>query len=181
MFGKILGVGSDTMKVRPALMSLLVFLLTLFPSCGERPTKVTITGGTAPTFNLSGSGELDKLYLAEADAEEQPLDEPKTLWELVPVERGASGLQGLPVETIGAITYGVVPRGYRQKTPASGGAPLLEPGRYYYFYFSTVNAPHAWGYFVIREGRAEFAKIRGRCIFEKDGKQFKGPCGEPEY
>jgi hypothetical protein len=159
----------------------MIFLLALLPSCGERPTKVSLSGGNPPTFHLSGSGEIDRVVIEEADAEEQPNPDRTSRWEIVPIERGPYGLGGLPVEEIGKITYGNVPSGYRQKTPASAAPPPLVPGRYYYFSFSTVNAPHAWGYFVIREGRAEFAKIRGRCIFEKDGKQFKGPCGEPEY
>ena len=85
------------------------------------------------------------------------------------------------MEEIGKITYGVVPNGYRQKFPASGEAQRLVPGRYYSFEFSTVNAPHAWGYFVIRNDKVEIANIHANCIHEKDGKQFKGPCGQPEY
>lgn len=159
----------------------MVLLLLFLTSCAERPTRVNLEGGNPPTFSLSGSGELDRLYIAEADAEEQPDPSPGFVWELVPVNRGRSGLEGVAVEQLGKITYGVIPKGYQQKTPASGQPLPLVPGRYYYFHFSTVNAPHAWGYFVIRDGKAQFATIRGRCNYETDGRTFKGPCGEPQY
>jgi hypothetical protein len=162
-------------------MMLVLFVLSLMSSCRERPTRVTLRGDNNPTFELTGSGQMDRFYISEADAEEQPVSTPQVLWAIVPIDSGPSGLEGVPVEKIGKITYGLVPPGYRQVIPHDGKAPELVSGRYYDFHVSTVNAPHAWGYFVIRNGQAEFARIHGYCIGNKNGKEFKMPCGETEY
>jgi hypothetical protein len=174
-FKSILG-GSKVMPTK------LFVLLLLLQSCNEQPTKVGLTGGNPPTFSLSGSGQLDRLYIEEADAQEQPNPTPGILWEIVPQHRGQSGLEGISVDRIGKVTYGTVPEEYRQSVPSDNKPPpVLVEGRYYYFHVSTVNAPHAWGYFVIKGGKPEFARIHGNCTYDTNGQKTKGPCGEPNY
>lgn len=155
---------------------MILILLVFLSCCGERGTQVVLTGGSRPTFSLRGSGKLDLMYVEEADAVEQPNPAPDPLWVIVP-EGG--WLEGLPVETLGSVTYGLVPKGYRQKTPADGSAPRdLVAGRYYHFYISTINAPHASGYFEINNGKIQPAHIRPYCFHDTGDKKIKAPCDE---
>ena len=60
---------------------------------------------------------------------------------------------GLRVEGL-SITYGKVLPGYKQIRPSSGVVPSIVPGKRYRYWFVTVNAPGASGYFEIRDGKA---------------------------
>jgi len=136
-------------------LMLLLFLLGFMSVC-ERRTEVKIEGGNPPKFVLSGSGRLGTVIVfgpeQERIAESDPADDTFALWEIEPEKKGEVG--AVPVEELGAVTYGVVPPSYKQIKPKNGSAPDLVPGKRYRYWFVTVNAPHAAGYFEIRDGKA---------------------------
>jgi hypothetical protein len=57
------------------------------------------------------------------------------------------------VEELGTITYGKVPKGYRQVYPEHGEAPKLVEGERYYIYVSTAEAKGVGKYFRIRDNK----------------------------
>lgn len=132
-----------------------LLLLAVITGC-ERRTVVTLEGGNPPTFILKGSGRLGEVIIyspeQELIAESDPFDDRYALWKLAPERDGEQA--AARVEELHSMTYGVVPRGYKQIKPASGPPPPLSPGKRYRYWFVTVNAPHAAGYFEIRAGKA---------------------------
>ena len=126
----------------------------MLTSC-ERPTEARLEGGDRPTFYLSGSGRLGTTIVygpeEEKIADRDPSDTTYAIWEIEP-EKMSEGA-GLQVEGL-SVTYGVVLPGYKQLKPSSGPPPPLVPGKRYRYWFVTVNAPSASGYFEIRDGKA---------------------------
>jgi len=135
-------IGGWTMR-----MLLLILFLATTASCEHR-TEVKIEGRNPPTFVLSGSGRLGGVTVFAPDQERiahsDPFDKTYALWEIAAEKEGESG--GSLVEDLRAITYGVVPSGYKQTKPQTGAAPPLAPGKRYRYWFVTVNAPHAAGW-----------------------------------
>jgi hypothetical protein len=132
-----------------------ILLLTVMTGCEAR-TTVRLEGGNPPTFVLAGSGRLGEVVIfspeQESIAGSDPFDVTHALWQ---IRAEGEGQQSTTlVEELHSITYGVVPRGYRQIKPESGPPPPLSPGKRYRFWFVTVNAPHAAGYFEIRDEKA---------------------------
>lgn len=115
-----------------------------------------LEGENPPRFVLSGSGRLGTVIVfgpeQEPIAESDPGDDTFALWEIEPDKKGEGG--AMPVEELAVVTYGVVPAGYKQIKPKNGPPPDLLPGKRYRYWFVTVNAPHAAGYFEIRDGKA---------------------------
>ena len=138
--------------MRKVAICVLTLLLTL--SC-ERRTEVKLEGGNPPNFVLSGSGRLGEVLIfgpeQEPIAKSEPSDKTFVLWE-IETEKQVEGGSAL-VEKVGTITYGIVPRGYKQVKPKEGFAAGLVSGKRYRYWFVTVNAPHAAGYFEIRDGK----------------------------
>ena len=123
----------------------------LWPKESQRATRVRMESGNPPVFVLTGSGLLAHLLICRSRREDGD-DLDFAMWEIEPI---GGYKHGRLVEDIGAITYGVVPPGYRQSYPENGAAPLaLQPGNKYEYWFDTTNAPHARSYFVIRDLRA---------------------------
>jgi hypothetical protein len=135
---------------------LVLLMLSVSIAC-ERRTKVRLEGGNPPTFVLSGSGRLGELIIfgpkQEPIAQRDPFDETNAVWKIAAMENDESG--AAKVEELRALTYGIVPAGYKQITPIGKAAPPLVPGERYRYWFVTVNAPHASGYFEIRDGKAK--------------------------
>lgn len=158
-------------------MWLLYVLLMVFSlSCGERRTEVRLDGTNPPVFAISGSGNLVELLVSTKidDKSLPPSKRSKVLWRIIPKTR-----DGKSVETIGSITYGVIPPGYKQVVPADGQVPpALVPEHYYAYYLETINAPHASGYFEIRNGKAERVYGVGTCYDVVDGKEIEVPCND---
>ena len=155
---------------------LYLFLIVLSMSCGERGTEVRLEGAERPVFVVSGSGNLvELLVVSKMDDKAASLSKGSNfLWRIVP----KTG-DGEKVENIGSITYGVVPEGYKQVVPADGQSPpLLAPGNYYAYYLETINAPHASGYFEIKNGKAERVYGVGTCYGIEDGKEIEVPCND---
>jgi len=138
-------------------MKILALLLLLcFMSECERRTEVRVEGGNPPRFVLKGSGRLGQVIIfgpeQERIAQSDPFDDTYALWEIEPEEEGETG--AARVEELGSVTYGVVPSGYKQMKPKTGPPAKLLSGRRYSYWFVTVNAPHAAGYFEIKDGKA---------------------------
>jgi hypothetical protein len=133
---------------RCGLTPALIFL-TLGSAC-QRKTTVTVTGSDRPTFVLAGSGNLSEVIISKPGEEQtpNPLDRENTLWRI-----SAVNMPGQPVEVLHSLTYGVVPPGYRQQIPDEGAPTQLQANKRYGFLFVTSDAPHAAGYFEIRDGR----------------------------
>ena len=88
-----------------------------------------------PAFKLSGSGRLGEFIVVGPFANVEDLDSFKAdvhaIWKISPLKYGVLSVDRLP-----PITYGVVPDGFEQDTPASGSPPQLEEGKFY-----SVTAP----------------------------------------
>lgn len=144
--------------------SLLLALVLAMTAC-ERRTEVKLEGGNPPVFSLSGSGRLVHLSIYGGDL--------KPIWKI----EGKESL--VPLESLRSITYGVVPRGYKQVEPGnSQPPPSLLPGRTYKYYFFTVDAPHAKGLFEIRDGKATAVEGSFDCYEIRDGKRVPVECPE---
>ena len=115
---------------RARLRFVLCILVGLVISVAcERDTRVAISNlKQPPTFTLSGSGSLVLFIVVGPYRTEAELDSPPSdvhaIWE-ISTESNAS------VSSLPAITYGKVPPGFTQITPASGSPPALEEGRFY--------------------------------------------------
>ena len=137
------------------LLAFLCLVAWGFSSC-ERRTQVKIEGGNPPTFVISGSGRLDELLVFAPEQEQMskvnPFDDQNAIW-IVKAEAKAETSK-MPVEQIGKITYGVVPKGYSQTKPIDSPPPQLVSGKRYKYWFVTLNAPWAAGYFEIRDSKA---------------------------
>jgi hypothetical protein len=132
-------------------------IILFFASC-ERRTEVTITGGNPPTFLINGSGELGEVIITKPVSEQTKnfLDKENVLWQITAVH-----MPGEPVEVVRSVTYGIVPKSYKQSIPENGSPPpLLETEKRYGFLFVTADAPLGAGYFEIRNGKA--LSVNGR-------------------
>lgn len=106
---------------------------------------LTMDSANPPTFKLSGSGRL--IFFAVSDVPQgrpSKIDNPK-LWEI----RGENLISELP-----AITYGIVPAGFRQVTPSAGVPPPLVEGKVYKAGGPAFNANGGSIRFTIKDGRA---------------------------
>jgi hypothetical protein len=133
-----------------------LLLLSVFVTSCERRTLVKLEGGNPPSFVLAGSGRLDEVFIfapeQERMASSDPFDDRYGIWNLQPEGEGENAKAF--VEDLHSITYGVVPRGYKQVKPKAGAPPPLIPGKRYKYWFVTVNAPWGAGYFEMRDGKA---------------------------
>jgi hypothetical protein len=117
----------------------------------ERSTKVRLEGGNPPTFVLSGSGELSDLVIYGPKQRDIIGDRAFAVWEIKPIN-GHEGAES--IESLSPIKYGSVPKNYIEVYPGNGAsAPPLIEGEKYQYWFQTINAPHARGYFEIRNGK----------------------------
>ena len=163
------------MRIR-FLFCTLGFILFAFSLIGcERPTRVSVKGGTAPVFDLSGSGEVELFTVYTPDymtKAKSPRDEDFALWKIKPSE----GFYGTAISELRSITYGVVPPGYVQVKPKDGTpAPLME-GQKYLYSVDTINAPGAGGYLEIKNSRAVQTTGSGPCFLHENGKWILVRC-----
>ena len=154
---------------------ILIMFLSLMTAC-ERETKVELAVGNPPTFVLSGSGDLAAMtvYGPENQETQDPFDDTGALWKIIP-EGGYE--KGKPVERLLSITYGVVPGGYKQVIPTDNEPPLvLVPDVRYSYRVETTNAPHAGGFFQIKDGNAIPVQGPNSCFELRDGKWVRVEC-----
>src|SRR5215471_9125450 len=142
----------------------------------EWPTSVRIKGGTAPVFDLSGSGEVAIFtvyspdYMTKAKC---PGDEDFALWKIKP---SGGYFDGTWIHKLGSITYGVVPPGYVQVKPKDGTPQPLMEGPKYPYSVETTNAPGAGGYLEIKNSRAIPTTGSGPCFLRENSKWVLVPC-----
>jgi len=162
-------------KIR--LLTTLGFILSaLFLIGCERSTSVWVKGGTAPVFNLSGSGEVAIFTVFSPDymtKAEKLDDENFVLWKIKP---SAGYLHATWIGKLRSITYGVVPPDYVQEKPTVGIPPPLMEGQKYFYFVETTNAPGAGGYFEIKNSRAVPTTGSGPCFLDDHGKSIRIPC-----
>jgi len=141
----------------------------------ERETTVRLEGDNPPVFAISGSGNLAALtiYGPEVEQAQEPFADTGAIWKIVP---DLGYLKGTNVERLRSITYGVIPKGYKQVIPQSGAPAQLVSGKRYSYWFDTTNAPHAGGSFEIRDGRAIPVEGPRLCFDFRDGKWVRIPC-----
>ena len=157
------------------IAGLICVLLPLLPTCGcsERPTHVTLAGGSTPVFRLSGSGEFGTflVYLVPPSPETmgRSIEEQTPAWSLV---AQPDWLHGRAIEEIGELTYGVTPEGYAQPNAPQ---PLI-PGRVYFFECETTDAPTAQGFFKIEDGKTIPAHANLPCMMTRNGTPVYVPC-----
>jgi hypothetical protein len=96
---------------------LLPFITTLLITACERDTQLKITGGNQPTFLLSGSGTMGSLRLRGPQKQREADGEAAFLYWFIDAKDKIEY-----VEALGTITYGKVPKGYRQVYPEDGEA-----------------------------------------------------------
>lgn len=144
-----------------AIRLLLLLVLTCSLSACEIDTRVYISDSkNPPTFKLSGSGELGEFIVVGPFTSVEDLDSYRpdvhAIWKIGPLRYGK-----LSVGSVPPITYGVVPNGFTQDTPASGSPPPLEDGKFY-----SVTAPST---------NAGFRKL---CFKVERAVIIKAPCRE---
>ena len=140
------------MRSDTSFVTASAFTVVLLTACGERQTMVRLEGGSQPTFVLSGSGDLGELRIYGPRQRSVGSDLDYVVWE---IEAMGGQNEGRPVERLRRIQYGLVPEAYKQKFPEyATTAPPLEPGERYEYWFITTDAPHARGYFEVRDGKA---------------------------
>jgi hypothetical protein len=135
-------------KVRRPLFGIPLLLVLFLVSCGEQDTKLVFEGGNPPEFALSGSGKLIWIRIRGGQKQREAEGEDQWIyWEIK-----ADGNQQF-IEKLSPITYGIVPKGYKQVYPAKGQAPPLIEGERYNIWVWTLNANGVERDFIIRSGK----------------------------
>ena len=144
------------MKQTANKILLFSFMCAIYlASCGlisERETKVKIESDNFPVFHITGSGTLGDFVIFGPKQRDIGSDRNFAVWEIMPIN---GYLRGQRVEEINSIRYGEVPKGYEQIYPENNAPPpSLLPEKKYEYWFQTINAGHARGFFEIRNGKA---------------------------
>jgi hypothetical protein len=160
--------------LRVGVLSVAILGASFHSGCsGEKPTHVAVSGGTTPTFALSGDGNLGtfSIYLVPPSPEKMtaPIFDQTPVWKIV---AKPDFLHGRPIEAIGELTYGVVPDGYNQ---ISQPQPII-PDRTYFFNCETTDAPTAAGFFRVEDGKTVPAQGSLPCLEMRNGKWVTTPC-----
>jgi hypothetical protein len=160
-------------KVKAHLL-LLPYVLSM-ASC-EPGIKAKVECGNPPAFVISsGTGRFWHISVVEyvPDKSLKPSERSRELWRVDAKGRELARYSG----EIGKVTYGVVPQGYKQIVPASGGSPPpLVHGKYYSYYITSENGMPATGDFEIRDGVAVVTKIDRGCTEFRGGEELDVPC-----
>lgn len=123
----------------------LMFLVTL-TGC-ERDMTLTMDAANPPTFKLSGSGRLIFFAVTEVrQGRHSKINDP-AMWEIRPTDENL-------ISKLPAITYGVVPAGFRQTIPSAGVPPALVQEKFYEAGGPAFNANGGSIRFTIKDGRA---------------------------
>ena len=127
------------------LITSLMVLATLVGR--ERDLSVEMEGSNPPTFRLSGSGRLIFFKVSEPpQGRHSKIDDP-AMWEIRPTDENL-------ISELPAITYGVVPAGFRQITPSAGAPPPLLEGKVYKAGGPAFNANGGSITFTIKDSKA---------------------------
>jgi hypothetical protein len=104
---------------------------------------------------MSGNGTLSRLVIrGHKTLRKIPGPDSSAVWYIKMIDYD----HGQLVSRLSPISYGKLPTGYVQKYPEQGEAPQLEENVIYYIQVDTWNANGASGYFLIKDGKINFAK-----------------------
>jgi hypothetical protein len=134
-------------------ISLLIPVAATALSC-EIDTKLSMKGGNPPTFVMTGNGILTSIRVRGHNRQRDAQGEDQYLYWVINLE-DYDGSQ--VVGRLGSVIYGKMPKGYIQKYPEKGEAPALSEGEHYYVHVITSEANGADGYFMILNGKVQFA------------------------
>jgi len=146
-----------------ARVLIILPLVVAFTSC-ERPTQLKVEDGNPPKIVMSGSGDLGNLVIRGPRRFRQSLGPDYSAYWYIRAESGAR-----PIEALSPLSYGTLPKGYKQVYPEQGSAPPLTDEGIYYIHVDTNNAPGASGYFVVREGKFRFVRSEAELTKEDYG------------
>jgi hypothetical protein len=145
--------------IRPLKKPVFAFfglLLVLLCSCDDRP-RLTIDGGTNPTFKLSGNGNIAFIKVSGPDFENPNSRGPgsrytKPYWLIVPESNGDT----LEVAKVPFIVYGQVPKGFKQIYPEHGAVPepIIED-EFFSFELKGANKRGVGARFVVHNGKVD--------------------------
>ena len=140
-----------TTHTRTLISMAAAILIALASSACEEarcPTRVKIDRNNPPTFILYGNGHVSAIVVTDVSANDlSGFDPQRIMWEIVPT--GETKPSRFP-----NITYGIVPPGFVQRTPASGAPRPLEEEKPYRVTAPTDGADSRKLIFLIRNGQA---------------------------
>lgn len=140
---------------RLCVLFLLVCVSLIICCTYEENTRVQIDRNVPPTFKLDGSGHQISFVVTEIPADNQVLPAHRVpsknidLWEIVPSDGTPDRAWDWP-----PVTYGIVPPGFRQKTPELGVPPPLTAGKTYAAGGEAYGANGGEVWFTIRDGKS---------------------------
>jgi hypothetical protein len=138
------------MRIITSTFALILAVLAV--SCVQRP-RVVIKQGNPQQFFVSAQGILDHFEITgpsrrcEHAWREDRLPSMETYWLIVPVEE----FNVSRFAVLGPITYGKVPKGFKQVTPANGEPPTICEGGPYNVTLSIKNGPGVSKFFAVYE------------------------------
>jgi hypothetical protein len=130
----------------------LLFVSTL-GACFERDLKVSVDGKIPPTFNLSGSGNLNFFVVMEVPPQNQTQkvqrssDNNIVLWKIAPRNIENS------IRKLSPITYGRLPVGFAQLVPSNGEPTALIEGKIYEVGGTAYNSNGGFIWITVRDGK----------------------------
>ncbi len=120
----------------------LLFLSLVFIACAI-PTSIDVDSQIPPTFHCRGDGSLLNFVVQEVDTKSY---KQTTLWKIEP-ETDIS-LWDYP-----SITYGVLPKHFKQVFPSQGFPPILESGKLYIAGGLGLHSDGVSVWFKVEEGK----------------------------
>jgi hypothetical protein len=97
-------------------------------ACGEPNVIIDVDDHVPPNFNFKGNGSIPFFVVSELPPEfrsPEDMKSAKVIWEVRPKDYAHARVP------FGPITYGLVPEGFNQITPAEGAPKPLEEGKIY--------------------------------------------------
>jgi len=145
--------------IRPltAMFLVLVCMLEINTACSffYHDTRIKVTGGSIPTFGLSGGGTVIDFTIYGPKQRSGTGREAFIVWQLRPVSNSDC------LNEIGEIEYGKIPKGFKQNYPENDfPPPQLKEGESYMLQIMTNDAPWGQASFEIHDGKAVEKAIR---------------------
>jgi hypothetical protein len=152
MLDNLRSLSRTTKNLRKALLISLLALTFLTACEPDTAIYITMKEEMPPQFSFSGPWWAVDFRVAEMPpketySREKPLVNPKTLWKI----STTNGL--LRAKNWPEVTYGVVPEGFVQKTPARGSPPPLVEGKIYAAQALDTSESGGSCFFMIRDGK----------------------------
>jgi hypothetical protein len=148
--------------MKRASLTFSILLVVPLIVCCEIDTKLKVTGGNPPVFQMSGNARLSSIRVRGHNTQRNVLGEDALIYWEIDNNRGDRTLGDL-----GSVIYGKIPDGYVQKYPETGAAPQLDEGQHYYVRVTTANANGDEGYFIILDGKVYYSRIASELPAEK--------------